>query len=96
MQHVYTITHTFLDLIQRQDVLPESLNASILLETPKEKLPQLLEKHWEELLLQYIGVVTASICGLLMALAIPFAGILIFYKGIRHTTTNKTLCGIIV
>ena len=74
MHHVYTITHTFLDLIQRKEVLPESLNASVILETPKEDWPNLLKDHWEELLLEYIGVVTASICGLLMALSIPFAG----------------------
>ena len=38
------------------------------------QLPKLLEDHWEELLLQYIGVVTASICGILLALLIPLAG----------------------
>ena len=26
MQHVYTITHAFLDLVQRKDVLPASIN----------------------------------------------------------------------
>ncbi len=74
MHHVYTITHTFLDLIQRDQVLPDSLNASVLLHTPNEKTLGLLEEHWEELLLQYIGVVTIAICGILMALAVPFAG----------------------
>lgn len=74
MHHVYSITHAFLDLIQRDKVLPDSINASVILDTPVDKLPSLLEEHWEELLLQYIGVVTAAICGLLMALAIPFAG----------------------
>jgi hypothetical protein len=38
MQHVYTITHTFLDLIQRRDVFPPSLNETVLLETPKEQV----------------------------------------------------------
>ena len=74
MHHVYAITHFFLDLIQRKQALPDSLNASVILDTPKDKLPKILEEHWEELLLQYIGVVTAAICGLLMAFAIPFAG----------------------
>lgn len=74
MHHVYAITHTFLDLIQREKVLPDSINATLILETPQNKLPKLLEEHWEELLLQYIGVVTASICGLLLAMAIPVAG----------------------
>ena len=74
MHHVYTITHTFLDLILRKDVLPYSFNASVISETPKRELPNLLKEHWEELLLQYIGVVTVAICGILMALAIPVAG----------------------
>ena len=77
MHHVYTITHTFLDLILRKEVLPKSLNATVILKTIENDpgdLPKILENHWEELLLQYIGVITASICGLLMALAIPFAG----------------------
>ena len=77
MHHVYTITHTFLDLILRKEVLPKSLNATVILKTIENDpgdLPNILENHWEELLLQYIGVITASICGLLMALAIPFAG----------------------
>ena len=38
------------------------------------QLPKLLKDHWEELLLQYIGVVTVSICGVLLALLIPLAG----------------------
>ena len=74
MHHVYAMTHTFLDLIQRDKVLPESLNASIILETPPDDMPKLLKEHWEELLLQYIGIVTAAICGLLMAITIPVAG----------------------
>ena len=76
MHHVYTITHTFLDLIQRDRILPDSLNASVILDTMSkgEPLETLLEDHWQELLLQYIGIVTAAICGLLMAITIPVAG----------------------
>jgi prominin 1 len=74
MNHVYSITHTFLDLIQRSEVLPDSLNASILLDTPKNNMPDLFKRHWQELLIQYIGVATASICGILMAILIPLAG----------------------
>ena len=55
-------------------MLPDSLNASVILNTPRDRLPRLLSEHWEELLLQYIGVVTAAICGLLMAMAIPVIG----------------------
>ena len=31
MEHVYTITHAFLDLVQRKDVLPSSINATQIL-----------------------------------------------------------------
>lgn len=73
MKQVYALTHMFLDLIQRRDVLPESLNASFLMDTPPERVPGVLEEHWEEILLQYIGVVTTAVCGLLLALLIPLA-----------------------
>ena len=33
MHHVYTITYTFLDLIQRDRILLDSLNASVILDT---------------------------------------------------------------
>ena len=68
MQHVYTITHTFLDLIQRDDVFPPSLNETVLVSTPKEKIPELLQRHWPEILLQYVGVATMAICGAAAAL----------------------------
>ena len=71
MQYVYVITHAFLSLVQRQDVFPESLNTSMLLDTPTQELPRVLEEHWVEILLQYIGVVTVTVCDLLFALAIP-------------------------
>ena len=89
MHHVYTITHTFLDLIQRDRILPDSLNASVILDTiSKDQLPQLLGDHWQELLLQYIGIVTAAICGLLMAIAIPIAG-MYFSSSNGQFTKNK-------
>ena len=34
----------------------------------------MFSEHWEELILQYIGVITCAICGLLAAVAVPFAG----------------------
>jgi len=73
MRHVYLLTHLFLDLVQRDDVLPAGLNASVLLEAPEERWPGLLEEHWQDLMLQYIGVLTVAVCGLLLALAIPLA-----------------------
>jgi prominin 1 len=75
MNHVYSITHTFLDLIQRSEVLPDSLNVSILLDTPQNNLPDLVKQHWQELLIQYMGVATASICGILIAILLPMAGL---------------------
>lgn len=74
MQPVYTITHTFLDLIQRHDVFPASLNHSELINTPKEQIPEVLKKHWPEILMQYVGVATIAICGILMAIIVPLAG----------------------
>ena len=38
MHHVYAITHTFLDLIQRTKLLPDSLNATAVLQTPQNKV----------------------------------------------------------
>jgi prominin 1 len=73
MQHVYTITHAFLDLVQRDDVLPKSLNASVLLDTPEQEWPAVMREHWQDIMLQYIGVLTAAACGLLFALAVPVA-----------------------
>ncbi len=78
MQHVYSISHLFLDLIRREDVLPPGLNASeVLLPLVDQRsgapVTRPLVDHWEELLLQYIGVVTVATCGLLLALAAPVA-----------------------
>lgn len=92
MHHVYTITHTFLDLIQRDRILPDSLNASVILDTiSKDQLPMLLKDHWQELLLQYIGIVTAAICGLLMAISIPVAGMTIFSMFVIYKAKSKSL-----
>ena len=94
MHHVYTITHTFLDLIQRDRILPDSLNASVILDTiSKDQLPQLLGDHWQELLLQYIGIVTAAICGLLMAIAIPIAGMYFFSSNGQFTKKINIFIG---
>ena len=38
MQYVYVLSHTFMNLIQRRDVFPASLNASVLLDTPQEQV----------------------------------------------------------
>jgi len=77
MQHVYTITHMFLDLVQRSEVLPPSVNASEFLDPyhwEREGPEIVLGKHKEELMLQYIGVLTVAVCGVLAAVAVPVAG----------------------
>ena len=46
MQHVYTITHAFLDLVQRKDVLPASVNITqILNHDDFWAAPQLLKEE---------------------------------------------------
>jgi len=76
MQHVYTLTHMFLDLVQRSEVLPASVNASELFtdaasaaDNPNQLLGTLSE-HKEELMLQYIGVLTVAVCGVLASIAV--------------------------
>ena len=61
----------FLDLVQRSEVLPASVNASELFtdaasaaDNPNQLLGTLSE-HKEELMLQYIGVLTVAVCGVL-------------------------------
>jgi len=77
MEHVYLLVHTFLGLVQRDEVLPRSLNVSSVVAAvgrgPRAGL-ELLREHWQDLLLQYIGVVTTSLCGLLLALLLPLIG----------------------
>jgi len=77
MEHVYLLANTFLDLIQRNNVLPKSINASQVAEAVQGGEAQIvgfLEKHWQDVILQYIGILTTAIFGLLLAVVIPFAG----------------------
>ena len=80
MEHVYLLTNTFLDLIQRDDVLPKGINTSMIIsavgEGPNACL-QFLKLHWQDFLFQYIGVLTTGIFGLLLAIILPLIGILI-------------------
>ncbi len=73
MQHVYALSHAFLDLIMREEVLPPALNASELVEAPPERVPHMLGAEWQELTLHYVGVLTVATCGLLLAAAVPVA-----------------------
>ena len=83
MEHVYLLTNTFLDLIQRDDVLPKGINTSMIIsavgEGPTACL-QFLKLHWQDFLLQYIGVLTTGIFGLLLAIFLPLIGIIICYE----------------
>ena len=77
MEHVYLLTNTFLDLIQRDDVLPKGINTTMIIsavgEGPQASL-QFLKAHWQDLLLQYIGVLTTGVFGLLLAIILPLIG----------------------
>ena len=86
MQHVYTLTHMFLDLVQRSEVLPASVNASELFthaasaaDNPNQLLGTLSE-HKEELMLQYIGVLTVAVCGVLASSMHTNACYLIYFR----------------
>eukprot|EP00090_Calanus_glacialis_P030997 TRINITY_DN5063_c0_g1_i1.p1 TRINITY_DN5063_c0_g1~~TRINITY_DN5063_c0_g1_i1.p1 ORF type:complete len:942 (-),score=271.59 TRINITY_DN5063_c0_g1_i1:188-3013(-) len=78
MEHVYLLTNTFLDLIQRDDVLPKGINTSMIIsavgEGPNACL-QFLKLHWQDFLFQYIGVLTTGIFGLLLAIILPLIGL---------------------
>ena len=39
-----------------------------------DKLLSLLAEHWQDLLLQYVGLLTAVVVGLLTALCLPVVG----------------------
>ena len=73
MQHLYTINRLFLDLIVRDEVLPQNVNFSNLIDQPRFKLPEVIKEDWEEVLVHNIGVVTVAVCGLILALSLPFA-----------------------
>jgi len=82
MEHVYFLANTFLDLIQRDNILPAGINASDVNavvekaadQSSAEPVIEFLSKHWQDILLQYIGILTVAGCGLLMALLIPVIG----------------------
>ena len=77
MEHVYLLTHTFLDLILRERALPATLNVSQLVTAAEggvEPSLRLLTDHWQDLLLQYIGLLTTALFGVLLALLLPAIG----------------------
>jgi len=73
MKPVYRISKLFMSAVQRDGVLPPGVNKSAVLDAPPEKLLERLAEHWADFLLQYVGVVTASTCGLLLAVIMPVA-----------------------
>ena len=80
MEQVYWLTNTFLDLILRDNVLPPAINTSMIITAvnrgPEESI-NLAKDHWKDLLLQYIGLLTAVILGLLLAVCLPLTGLLV-------------------
>merc|ERR1719347_761780 len=77
MEHVYLIVHTFLDLILRDNVLPRGLNTSQVISAARggrDPALKLAADHWQDLLLQYIGVLTIALFGIFLALLLPLIG----------------------
>jgi len=77
MEHVYFLTNTFLDLIQRDKVLPSSINTSsivIAIQSGPTESVKFLTEHWDTLLLQYIGLLTVATVGILLAVLLPLIG----------------------
>jgi len=78
MEHVYLVVNIFLHMIQRDHALPNSLNTTTILSTisaSSEDITLLLSSHWQDILLQYIGVITIATHGLLLAIIIPVIGL---------------------
>uniref|UniRef100_A0A0K2T7V4 Prominin1Alike [Acyrthosiphon pisum] n=2 Tax=Lepeophtheirus salmonis TaxID=72036 RepID=A0A0K2T7V4_LEPSM len=71
MEHLYYLTHYFIDLITKDDVIPPSLAES---SSKILSQPSFIIDNWKEFLLHYIGVVTLAICGLIAAVIIPIIG----------------------
>jgi prominin 1 len=87
MEHVYLLANTFLDLIQRDNVLPPSMNVSSIHEdfesTPGSPgspdhfftfSSTLLKEHWQDIMLQNVGILTTAIFGIFLAIIIPIIG----------------------
>ena len=77
MEQVYWLTNTFIDLIIRDQVLPATINISTVRRAVRgglEDTVDLVKTHWQDLLLQYVGLLTAVIVGLLTALCLPVVG----------------------
>ena len=77
MEQVYWLTNTFIDLIIRDQVLPATINISTIRSAVGgglEDTVDLVKTHWQDLLLQYVGLLTAALLGLLAALLIPLIG----------------------
>ena len=73
MEQVYWLTNTFIDLIIRDDVLPATINLTMIHTAVMgglEETVSLVQTHWQDLLLQYVGLLTAVVVGLLTALII--------------------------
>ena len=77
MEQVYWLTNTFIDLIIRDDVLPATINLTMIHTAVMgglEDTVELVRSHWQDLLLQYVGLLTAVVVGLLTALCLPVVG----------------------
>ena len=80
MEQVYWLTNTFIDLIIRDRILPNTVNLTMIHTAVMgglEETVSLVQTHWQDLLLQYVGLLTAVVVGLLTALLLPVVGLFV-------------------
>lgn len=71
MEHLYTITNMFLDLIQK-DGLPPVIVTDEIFKTPLK----VINKNRAELLSHFLGMLLIAVIGLLLAVILPISGLL--------------------
>ncbi|XP_047480964.1 prominin-1-like isoform X5 [Penaeus chinensis] len=83
MEHLYLITNLFLDLVHREEEVPEELRAVVSQELSQPSFDQQqamrvvseLEANWDVLVIHYIGLVSLVVLGALMVVVMPFSGL---------------------
>uniref|UniRef100_A0A2P2I2A1 Prominin-1-like n=1 Tax=Hirondellea gigas TaxID=1518452 RepID=A0A2P2I2A1_9CRUS len=85
MEHLYFITDFFLDIIHRDEEMPQVLSDLVARELENPSLDseqgwRVLEefgREWDVLLVHYIGIVGLLVLGLLVAAVMPFVGLVL-------------------
>ncbi|XP_063610186.1 prominin-1-like isoform X6 [Penaeus indicus] len=83
MEHLYLITNLFLDLVHREEEVPEELRAVVSQELAQPSFDRQqamrvvseLEANWDVLVIHYIGLVSLVVLGALMVVVMPFSGL---------------------